>query len=70
MTKKNINLSVIVPLFNEEKTLIQILNQIKYLEKFCNLEILLVNDGSTDKSKEIILSNQHLFTKVIHLNKN
>ena len=70
MTKKNINLSVIVPVFNEEKTLIQILNQIKYLEKFCNLEILLVNDGSTDKSKEIILSNQHLFTKAIHLEKN
>ena len=70
MTKKNTNLSVIVPVFNEEKTLIQILNQIKYLEKFCNLEILVVNDGSTDKSKEIILSNQHLFTKAIHLNKN
>ena len=70
MTKKKINLSVIVPVFNEEKTLIKILNQIKYLEKFCNLEILVVNDGSTDKSKEIILSNQHLFTKAIHLEKN
>ena len=70
MSKKNINLSVIVPIFNEEKTLIQILNQIKYLEKFCNLEVLLVNDGSTDKSKEIILNNQHLYSKSIHLKKN
>ena len=32
MTNKNSNLSVIVHVFNEEKTLIQILNQIKYLK--------------------------------------
>ena len=38
MSEKNINLSVIVPVFNEEKTLIQILNQIKYLEKSGNIQ--------------------------------
>ena len=70
MSEKNINLSVIVSVFSEEKTLIQILNKIKFLEKFSNLEILLVKNGSKDKSKEIILNNQHLYSELIPLEKN
>jgi len=47
------NYSVIVPFFNEEKTLqTAVLNLLK--EDFAS-EIILVNDGSNDSSREIAL---------------
>lgn len=46
-------ISVIVPIYNQErylnKSISSIINQ-----KYTNLEIILINDGSTDSSIEII----------------
>jgi len=67
---KKISLSIIIPILNEENTLIKILNKIQYLNDYCNLEIILVNDGSTDKSKKIINDNKDLYSKSLHLEKN
>ncbi len=45
-------ISVIIPLFNGEKTIIAALDSVKnQTYGFDNLEILVVNDGSTDESK-------------------
>jgi len=65
-----ISLSIIVPIFNEENTLIKILNKIQYLNDYCNLEVVLVNDGSTDKTKKIINDNKNLYSKFVNLEKN
>jgi glycosyltransferase involved in cell wall biosynthesis len=46
-------ISVIVPIKNEEKRLIPLLESIKD-QKYKNFEVVFVNDGSTDKSVEII----------------
>ena len=62
---KKIILSIIIPVFNEENTIINILNEIKYLNKFAELEIIVVNDGSTDKTKELIYQNKNLYSKII-----
>ncbi len=64
-------LSVIIPCFNEEKTLKVIVERVlgfKEIEK----EILIVDDCSTDNSKSIIneLSNSHSEIKGIYLEKN
>jgi len=67
---KIVKLSIIIPVFNEEKTLSKILNEIKYLEKICDLEIIIINDGSTDSTKQVILDNKKLYTKAINLDKN
>ena len=64
------SLSVVIPVYNEEKTLLDVLNKIKTLENTCKLEVIIVNDGSSDKSKEIIDSNKDLYSKAIHLDKN
>ena len=64
------NLSIVVPVFNEEKTLLQILKKLRNLETYCTLEIIVVNDGSFDDSKNILEKNPKLFSKVIHLEKN
>lgn len=70
MTKKIMNLSIVVPVFNEEKTILEILNRINILKELCNLEIIIVNDGSCDNSKNIIEKNSQFYSKFIDLKKN
>lgn len=47
------NLSVIIPVFNTEKYLKECLDSI-LAQNFENMEILCINDGSTDKSEKIL----------------
>tara|TARA_X000000950_G_scaffold222651_1_gene268220 strand:- start:184 stop:894 length:711 start_codon:yes stop_codon:yes gene_type:complete len=70
MKTKKQSLSIIIPVFNEENTLLLLLKKINVLQDACDLEIILVNDGSSDDSKNIINSNKNLYTKAIHLNEN
>ena len=67
---EKITLSIIIPVFNEENTIINILNEIKYLNKFAKLEIIVVNDGSTDDTKELIYKNKNLYSKLIDFKHN
>ena len=50
---KRIAVSVIVPVYNMEKYLPQCLDSL-YRQTFTNFEVICINDGSTDKSAEII----------------
>lgn len=53
--------SVIIPVYNSEKTLGKLLNSI--LEQdFNNYEIIIINDGSVDKTEDIILSYKSKFS--------
>lgn len=45
-------LSVVIPVFNEEKTLAQLISQIDNLT-LKNIEVIVVDDGSTDASRKI-----------------
>jgi len=48
-------LSIIVPLYNEENTISEIINKVQKVKiEGIEKEILIVNDGSKDKSKEVI----------------
>ena len=57
MNQHNHSLSIIIPVYNEESTLLVILKKIEIINKFCDLEIIIINDGSTDNSKKIIDEN-------------
>ena len=50
--KKNLKLSVIIPVHNEEKTIPDIIERVRA----ANLpkEIIVVNDRSTDRTKELL----------------
>ena len=47
-------LSVIIPNYNEERTIKKIIYKVYEQKKFINLEIVVVDDFSSDKSKEIL----------------
>ena len=70
MNSKLQNLSIVVPVYNEEKTLLELLKKIEVLKSGCNLEVIIINDGSSDNSRQIIDNNKDLYSKAIHLEKN
>lgn len=49
---RNSRISVIVPVYNEEKTIVKLQEQLKPWRKYC--EILFVDGGSTDKTMDLI----------------
>lgn len=53
MNKDNIKISVIIPVYNVEKFVAKTLDSI-VLQTYENLEIICVNDGSTDNSPQIL----------------
>ena len=62
-------LSIIIPVYNEEFTLLEILKKIWKIN--INKEIIIVNDGSTDETKNILKSlNKKYYSKIIHHKKN
>ena len=65
-------ISIIIPGYNEEK---RIAESLKALSAFCEdhfekYEIIFVNDGSTDKTKEIVESLSTPYLRTIHLPSN
>ena len=49
-------LSVVIPVYNEEKTIFEILEKISKQENI-KKEVILVDDGSNDNSRNIISNN-------------
>lgn len=51
-----IKISVVIPMFNAEKSIISVLDSVYAQTWKGDLEIIIVNDGSTDQSKQLIQS--------------
>lgn len=47
-------LSVLIPAYNEEKTIAKVLNRVLALKCNWSLEIIVVDDGSTDRTADIV----------------
>ena len=59
-------LSIIIPAYNEEKTIIQILEKIKNSSSnLFKYEVIVIDDGSTDQSRKLLENNKHLFDKLL-----
>ena len=67
----NKKLSIIIPVYNEEKTLLNILKRINEckIDNF-DFETIIINDGSDDNTFNVIKENSDLYDKVINLDKN
>ena len=66
------NFSIVIPCFNEEGTIKLTLDRTKNLFIDNNIELILVNNGSTDQSKNILaeLIKNYPHAKYINLEKN
>ena len=55
-------ISVIVPIYNEEKTILKVLERLKDV-KFTSFkkEIIVIDDGSTDNTTKILKENENLY---------
>lgn len=62
-------LSIIIPVYNEEKTILKIINKILKL-KHINKELIVVNDGSTDNSKKLLNKFSNKKIRIINHTKN
>ena len=64
-------ISIIIALYNEEKTIIEILNRISKTKKNnYEYEIIVINDGSTDKSLKLLQENSNLYNKLLDFKNN
>ena len=58
--------SVLVPVFNEETTVLQILEEVnKQNNEQYQLEIIVIDDGSTDRSGDLLHGRKDLYSKFI-----
>lgn len=66
-----IKISVIVPVYNESGTILQILKEVKAQSlDGCQFEVIVIDDGSRDNTVALLESNPHLFTRLIKQPKN
>jgi glycosyltransferase involved in cell wall biosynthesis len=55
-------LSVLIPVYNEEKTIEKLLERVYHvkLPKYFRKELVIINDGSTDKTLQILIEDFQL----------
>ena len=65
-------LSIVVPCYNEEKNIPLILEKFKNIIKKEEIEVVLVNNGSTDNSKDILekLVPNYSFARIVSVPEN
>jgi len=57
----NKSISIIIPVFNEADTILQLLNKVnKQVNKEIEKEVIVINDGSTDETHKLINDNFNL----------
>jgi glycosyltransferase involved in cell wall biosynthesis len=64
-------LSIVIPCFNEEKNLSELFDRCAELAERIDCEIILVNNGSTDNSMQVMnsLTKDNKAFKLVHLKK-
>ena len=69
MTHGNVDLSIIVPIFNEEMNVVPLNNRILQSIQSLNLscEIIYINDGSTDASAAILRGLSESYTNIKYI---
>lgn len=61
-------ISCVISCYNEEENILTLLNQIKSNELEKKIEFIIVNNGSTDNSWNIILNNKKFFPEIKFIN--
>jgi glycosyltransferase involved in cell wall biosynthesis len=71
MNTNQIVISIIIPSYNEEKTIVKVLNRIsETIVSNLNYEVVVVDDGSTDNTHTLLKQNTKLYNQLIINEKN
>ena len=68
-TEKNFSVSVLIPAFNEENSIKETVETVLKSDYKNLLEVIVINDGSTDSTLKIALELREKYSKVKVLNK-
>jgi len=64
--KLSSDLNILIPVYNEEKTIIEVLVKLnKVCKSINNKSIIVVDDGSTDKTRKLLEKNKKLYDKLV-----
>ena len=58
--------SILIPVHNEEKFILEVLKRVNDQKKKFDLEIIVSNDGSTDKTKILLEENSNLYDILVN----
>lgn len=72
MAKVTLALSIVIPVFNEERTVIELLTKVRGSSavRMLPTEIIVIDDGSTDQTKKLLKKNLDLYDVLITQPKN
>ena len=62
--------SIVIPVYNEEKFILQVLKNINAQKESFDLEIIVIDDGSTDNTKQILKNHSTLYDYLIENSSN
>jgi len=61
-----LTLSVVIPTYNEERTVIQVLEKVATQNTDnISIEVIVVDDGSSDRTRELLLVRPDLYTRLV-----
>ena len=71
MVNKSIQISIIIPVYNEDKSILEVLKRIHAtVDSQNNFEIIVINDGSTDNTLKVLEENKNLYNQLITYERN
>ena len=62
MMKKNVDISVVIPVYNAELLIGRCLDSIFQQEGDFKVEVIIIDDGSSDRTEEIIKNRANIIT--------
>ncbi len=63
-------ITILIPVFNEKNYILKVLERVNFQKKNYDLEIIVVDDHSTDGTVEILKNHSHLYDQIFCKNKN
>jgi glycosyltransferase involved in cell wall biosynthesis len=63
-------ISIIIPVYNECDTILNVIERVKKVDMLVEKELIIVDDGSSDGTTEIIKQNESIVNKAVYHDKN